>query len=751
VLFLGPFLGISGAALGCHSSAKQTARSSGTEAMVQRLQALAQRSDRDKDPMVSSLRVAAMRAQPAPTEPAARIRHEIGFATELLRAGETSEAIAIFDRLNREVSGYYGPGVEEVQRTLLDRLALSHFTAALRDWCLNGTPGERCISPAPARGAGGPEERQRHARAAVEGYQRLLQSTPSDLGARWILNLSYMLLGQYPQHVPSQWLIPPKALATEHELPWFPEVANALGLDVVGHAGGSIMDDFNGDGYLDLMVSSMGLDDQLRLFLSNGDGTFTERTNEAGLKGMVGGLNLVQTDYDNDGRIDVLVLRGGWDRLGGQPLSLLHNLGGAKFEDVTEAAGLLANRSTQTAAWGDYNNDGWLDLYIGIESSDRPVPNQLFENKHDGTFRDVSQQTGTGVVGFTKGVAWGDIDNDGRLDLYVSRMDGPNVLLKNSGPDSLGTWHFADLTAKAGVAEPIESFSTWFWDYDNDGWLDIMVLGYRYLQPRNTASDVAAEYLGQPFEAETPRLYRNNGNGTFTDVTKKMRVDRVVYAMGASFGDLDNDGFLDFYAATGDPDFRSIIPNRMFRNDGGKAFQEVTAASGFGLLTKGHGVAFGDLDGDGDQDIYVNMGGMFQADLGRSVLFENPGFGNHWLTLRLEGVKSNRPAIGARIRVLVDTDHGPREIHALVSSGGSFGGNSLQQEIGLGQARAIREVRIVWPGGASATYPNLTMDRAYSIREGEPSSTPSPARPFRLHAGAASGERETKAKPEGPS
>src|SRR6185295_1568696 len=115
-----------------------------------------------------------------------------------------------------------------------------------------------------------------------------------------------------------------------------------------------------------------------------------------------------------------------------------------------------------------------------------------------------------------------------------------------------------DITDQAGVAQPVESFSTWFWDYDNDGWLDILVLGYGYLKPRNAAGDVAAELLGLPFAAETPRLYRNNRNGTFANVTKEVRLDRVVFAMGASFGDLDNDGFLDFYGATGDPDFRSI-------------------------------------------------------------------------------------------------------------------------------------------------------------------------------------------------
>jgi hypothetical protein len=155
-------------------------------------------------------------------------------------------------------------------------------------------------------------------------------------------------------------------------------------------------------------------------------------------------------------------------------------------------------------------------------------------------------------------------------------------------------------------------------------------------------------------------------------VTTSVALDKVMCAMGASFGDLDNDGWLDFYVATGDPDFRSVIPNRVFRSLGGTRFEEVTTPGGFGVLTKGHGVSFGDFDEDGDQDIFANMGGMLQADVAPSVLFRNPGFGNRWITLVLEGVRANRAAIGARIEVVVDLGTGTRSIHRVVSSGGSL-------------------------------------------------------------------------------
>ena len=693
-------------------------RAPATLRMVRRLEELAASVDLETTPAANAARVRVLKAAPVPSDTAGRVRFESKLGQELLYAGRTGEATAIFQRLFREVQGYGSDVPAEVGRVLLDWLALTHVTEAVSDWCrASASSGQPCAIPPMETGT--PDARRR-ATVAARGYQWLVQSDPSNLAARWLLNVAYMTWGGYPAEVPAQWLIPPEAFASEYQLPRFREIAGPLGLDVRGHAGGSVMDDLDGDGDLDIMASSEDLRDQLRLFLNNGDGTFSERTSEAGLLGLVGGLNLVPADYDNDGGLDVLVLRGGWDR-GGQPSSLLRNRGDGRFEDVTEAAGLLLPyRSTQTASWGDYDNDGWIDLYMGSESADRASPNQLFRNNGDGTFTDVAAETGTAVVGFNKAVAWGDIDNDGRLDLYISRLDGRNVLLHNQGPHRLGRWRFRDITERAGVALPIESFPTWFWDYDNDGWLDIFVSGFRFVNPRDCASDVAAEYLGLAHRAELPRLYRNRGDGRFTDVTREVGLDRVLYAMGANYGDLDNDGFLDFYVGTGDPDFRSLIPNRMFRNDGGKRFQEVTTAGGFGLIAKGHAVSFGDLDNDGDQDLYAVMGGHYEADVASNVLFENPGMGNHWLTLKLEGVKSNRAAIGARIEVIVETDSGLRAIHAMVSSGGSFGASSLQQEIGLGKARAVREVRITWPGRRDAdNYPGLPFNRAYRIREGD--------------------------------
>jgi hypothetical protein len=222
--------------------------------------------------------------------------------------------------------------------------------------------------------------------------------------------------------------------------------------------------------------------------------------------------------------------------------------------------------------------------------------------------------------------------------------------------------------------------------------------------------------------------------------------------MGLNFGDLDNDGWLDFYAGTGAPDLGLLVPNRMFRNDGGRAFQDVTSAGNFGHLQKGHGVAFGDLDNDGDQDVFEEMGGAYLADKAHSALYENPGNAHAWLGLELEGVRSNRRAIGARVKVVAATAAGPRLIYRTVGSGGSFGGSPLRLEIGLGDARGVDAVEVFWPAtGETQRVAGLEPRRRYRIREGTPDArevvwpSPSTQRPQSTRRGRAE-SAETEAE-----
>ena len=201
-------------------------------------------------------------------------------------------------------------------------------------------------------------------------------------------------------------------------------------------------------------------------------------------------------------------------------------------------------------------------------------------------------------------------------------------------------------------------------------------------------------------------------------MTEWVGLYRVSQAMGANFGDMDNDGFLDFYLGTGFPAFDALAPNVAYRNNGGESFSDVTFSAGLGHIQKGHGIAFGDIDRDGDQDIFMQVGGFYPSDGFLNALYVNPGSGNRWLSVRLVGVESNRSAIGARIRVTVAEDGVRRDIHAVVGSGGSFGASSLEQEIGLGRAEAVVSLEVYWPtSGIRQIFEDAPLNSALEIRE----------------------------------
>ncbi|MCI0345070.1 MAG: CRTAC1 family protein, partial [Chloroflexi bacterium] len=260
-----------------------------------------------------------------------------------------------------------------------------------------------------------------------------------------------------------------------------------------------------------------------------------------------------------------------------------------------------------------------------------------------------------------------------------------------------------------------KTFTTWFFDYDNDGWLDLYVGGYG-----SSLSAWAADYAGLPTTGNRLRLYKNEG-GRFRNVTREVGLYRILLPMGANYGDVDSDGFPDIFLGTGKPGFEFLIPKMLYRNVSGRRFADVTTEAGVGHLQKGHGVAFGDVDHDGDQDLFAQMGAFYPADAFRDAFYENPGNGNHWITIVLRGVRTNRFGIGARIRADVTTAAGPRSIHALAGAGGSFGGSSLQQEIGLGDAEEIDRLEIWWPAsGVRQVLEHVAVDQFVAITEGEP-------------------------------
>jgi len=622
-----------------------------------------------------------------------------------LRLGHTQEAIRHLLEAYRLLPVIRPQVPKEIAEEAILQLAVAHLRLGETENCVHGRTSESCILPIRGRGV---HERQTGARKALEYLTVLLQQNPDHLTARWLLNIASMTVGAYPGQVPRQFLIPPEAFQSDEAFPRFLDVAAAVGLNAVGLAGGAIADDFDNDGFLDIVVSDWDTSGQIRYFRNNGDGTFSDRTAESGLTGLYGGLNIIQADYDNDGAIDILVLRGAWlESAGRHPKSLLRNDGRGRFRDVTFEAGLAeVHYPTQTAAWADYDNDGDLDLYVGNER----FSSQLFSNNGHGTFAEVARRAGVENNRFAKGVVWGDYDGDRFPDLLVSNQEDLNRLYRNNRD---GT--FTDVATESNVTKPRWSFPAWFWDFNNDGALDLYVASYHPDVRR-----VAADYLRLPHDGEAACLYQGDGRGGFREVAAGQNLTRVSQTMGANFGDLDNDGFPDFYLGTGYPAYEALMPNRLFRNRGGTGFSDVTTAAGVGHLQKGHGVAFADLDNDGDQDLLVKLGGSFPGDAFGSALFENPGFGNHRITIKLVGKLSNRWGVGARIRAEIEESGRRRSVYKWVNSGGSFGANPLRQEIGLGKAGKIEVLEVFWPAtGRSQRFSNVPADQFIEVIEGE--------------------------------
>jgi hypothetical protein len=580
-------------------------------------------------------------------------------------------------------------GVPAALLRMEEALGVAHLHKAGMDNDTHRAPGDLCLFPLRS---GQAYAKTGDMKRAIEHFQRFLKQRPDDLEVRWLLNLSYMAIGRYPDAVPPAYLIPPASISSSEDVGRFRDVAPRTGLAIVSTAGGLIVDDFAGTGRFDVVTSNFDSCGPMHYFRNNGDGTFTERTSQAGLAGQLGGLNMMQTDYNNDGCKDILLLRGGWEVA--QRRSLLRNNCDGTFTDVTVASGLARPAtSSQTAAWADINNDGWLDLFVGNEES----ASQLFLNKGGTTFEDISRAAGVDRVAFTKGISAADYDNDGFVDFYVSNFKGQNFLYRNNRDNT-----FTDMARAAGVPGPGHGFATWFFDYDNDGWSDIFATSYF-----TSVDESVRTYVGLAHNAATLKLYKNLGDGSFRDVTSEVGLDKVFMPMGANFGDLDNDGFLDIYLGTGNPSYASVLPNVLLRNKEGKSFVDVTASSGTGELHKGHGVAFADLDNDGDEELVAEIGGATPGDSHPLRLFENPGHGHDWLSLRLVGVKTNRAAFGARITLTVENEgRGTRSIHRIVGSGGTFGASPLEQHIGLGKSARIVELEVWWP--ASNTRQRMT-------------------------------------------
>lgn len=529
-----------------------------------------------------------------------------------------------------------------------------------------------------------------------------LQFHRDRLKALWLLKVAYDEQGGYPPDLPSDYLFraspsPPVPTGA----PRFTDIAPQVGVAKVDRGRGSAWLDFDQDGDLDLF--SVGIRAVHALYRNEGKGRFEEVTQAQGLADARGGWGASSADYDNDGDPDLYVTRDGWE--GAAPNSLYRNEGG-HFVDVAPQAGADDPSSSFTAAWADFDLDGYLDLYVANGVVGDGGTNKLLHNQRDGRFRDVASQAGVAHAGRSVGTAFGDYDGDGDPDLYVVDISQANRLYQNQGKGL-----FAEVTRQAGVTFPIEGdFVALFLDYDNDGQLDLFVT------IMSAFEDVLDNMVsGQAVEPNRPFLYHNNGDGTFSDLTLHAGLAHSVGAMGAGVGDVNNDGFPDLYLGNGGPEMYRLEPNLLFLNQRDGTFVDITQAAGVGNLGKGHGATFADFDQDGDQDLYAGLGGHYDGDVWPNSLYRNEGGGGHFLAVELVGHQSNRDGIGARVSLYA----GKHQVHAELASGFGFGSsNPLFLHLGLGDHRRADRLTVRWPSGKEQTWKNIPADHTIRLTEG---------------------------------
>ena len=643
------------------------------------------------------------------------------YAFELLNSGNAHGAIKEIETFLKDFNGSDEEKIRIPQfKSLYELLAVAYLRHGENENCVANHNSESCILPLKGKAI---HVKKNGSQQAMRYYAMLLEVYPDDIQLKWLFNIAAMTLGDFPKGVPEKFRIDFAAVDTK--VTGFTPLYNAatdLGVDVKGLSGAGIIEDFNGDGFMDVFASSYGIQDNATLFFSDGKGGFIDVTDSAQLRGITGGLNAKQADFNNDGFMDILLLRGAWLDEGGEwPNSLLRNNGDGTFSDVTFAAGMGSSfYPTETATWADVNNDGWVDVFIANENNDKNAhPCELFINNGDGTFTDKAKDWGMdGNFGYAKAANFADFNNDGWMDLFLGCLGQPNYLFMNRGKQPNGELKFENIAGKAGVTLPNMSFPAIVVYFYHNGYPDILSTSFPLNRLDYVAQDVGEEMLGIPNKVEKTKLFLNQGNETFKEVSRDWNIDKMIFAMGFNSGDLNNDGWIDVYAGTGAFAFTTLVPNRVFLNRGGKGFDEVTMGSGMGHLQKGHGIGFGDLDNDGDQDVYVTLGGAVEGDDAHNALFVNPNTGNNWLRLQLRS-SENKNSIGARVRVTGKTASGNlQNWYHTVGDGGTFGSNSMELEIGMGALTEILEVGIDWPGRKREVYKGFAINKAWICKEG---------------------------------
>jgi enediyne biosynthesis protein E4 len=451
-----------------------------------------------------------------------------------------------------------------------------------------------------------------------------------------------------------------------------------------GNSRGAAWGDYDNDGFIDLFVTQIGAGNSSALqFLYHNDrsGTFSRVTNGAVAAVFSTGYGAAWADYDNDGQLDLVLVN--WN----QPNYLFHNNGNGTFAEVPTSFSTDVIATSRGVTWVDYDGDGYVDLFRTGQIND---PRRLYHNNRDGTFTRITEGDFLSVRGGFLSAVWGDYNNDGRPDLFLPQINEPsglpNYLYRNDGGGMF-------TRVAAGMVDGNSSCTAAGWgDYDNDGDLDLFV--------------ASAANGGQ--ESRPNFLYRNDGNGTFTSLTSLPGNDPSGGAShGCNWGDYDNDGWLDLFVANngGQNDF-------LYHNNGDGTFTKITDSIAVNDAVSSWAAAWGDYNNDGFLDLFVSTAA------GANLLYHNNTNENHWLKFRLIGSRSNRAAIGAKVRLRA-TINGQAfwQMREVSGGDGHMGQNSLHVHFGLGTATNVDRVRIEWPSGTVQELTNVVSKQFLTVKE----------------------------------
>lgn len=618
-------------------------------------------------------------------------------------------------------------------------LALSYQRVAEQDNCAKhcrvGTSKHFCSLPIIRTHAD-----KSPSRRAAEIFEQLLDEYDSDNTLyRWLLNFSYMTLGEFPSGVPSEYLVTGDFVDTyygekaQQVADRYPEIdlqerAAELGINVEDCGRGVAVEDFDGDGFLDIVAG--GAFSSLRYFRNVNGKSFEDVSEKAGLSQLNQIHGVTTADYDNDGHIDLFVSRPFFH------FHLMRNQGDGTFRDVTFSSGLLEEKPSKdtayytfVATWGDINNDGYLDVFLAQFGQTFPMmdglmsrtakPSRLYINvPGDGAdarkFVDKTDEYGLTQYVDDKIIVSGpigDFDADGWPDLFLSNFMGGNVLLKNVDGKRFEKTDLIQ-TRRSG-------FMSAFLDINHDGRLDLFHGG---ATSAKTSTNCAVFDQGSNRSASV--IYVQGEDSQFTERADAFGGGFRIGTMGVAYGDINNDGAYEFYLGTGNPEGQFILPNAFFMGEASERqptgmMQNASMLQGFGTIQKGHSIVFFDFDHDGDQDIYQSLGGMWPGDAWPNQFFVNESKSeNSWVKIRLRGRDTNHFGVGAWIHVVAQSQDGsPIHRRVYMHNNTGFGSAPYMAHIGLMDAESIQRVEVKWPSnGETRTY-DVSLNQLHVLDE----------------------------------